>query len=171
MAPTAATERRRLPWVMTRKRNGCAQGKVGGAVPPVVTLGDVPQGNGNAEARVGKRILIVDDSPAVRREVISALEGYDVVEACNGREGAEAIEGDDTLNLVICDVNMPEMGGLEMLERVNGAAANDNLSILMLTTEGQPSLIKRAKKLGAKGWIVKPFDRSHLVAAVRRLTA
>ncbi len=115
-------------------------------------------------------ILIVDDSEAVRREVITALQEFRVVEACDGRQGAELVETLDDLSLVICDVNMPNLNGIEMLERIQGRAANPSVPIVMLTTEGQPALIRRAKELGAKGWIVKPFDPGQLCAAARKLT-
>jgi len=118
-------------------------------------------------------ILIVDDSATVRQQVRLALTegGFEVVEARDGLEGAETIESRTDISLVICDVNMPRMNGLDMLERVKGGGQRADLPVVMLTTEGQPSLIKRAKKNGAKGWIVKPFQAAQLVAAARKLAA
>jgi len=118
-----------------------------------------------------KKVLIVDDSATVRRSVKDALRGFDVIEAADGREGAEVIEGTEDLALAICDVNMPRMGGLEMLERVHDETVRTGLKILMLTTEGQPEVIRQAKALGAKGWVVKPFNPHQLLAAARKLTA
>ena len=120
-----------------------------------------------------KKILVVDDSSAVRQQVSIALTqaGFEVVEATDGVDGAEKIKGGPDISLVICDVNMPRMNGLEMLESVKTVAQNANLPIIMLTTEGQPALIKRAKAAGAKGWIVKPFEAEALVAAAHKLTA
>ena len=123
---------------------------------------------------MGKTILVVDDSPSVRQQVRLALAqaGFDVLEAKDGLDGAEQIEAaNDNIAMVICDVNMPRMNGLEMVERVKGGGQRAALPIIMLTTEGQPALIKRAKAAGAKGWIVKPFKADQLVAAAKKLTA
>jgi two-component system, chemotaxis family, chemotaxis protein CheY len=120
-----------------------------------------------------KRALVVDDSPSVRQQVSLALRqaDFDVVEASDGAEGAERICADSTIAIVICDVNMPRMNGLEMIEKVKAGGANASLPILMLTSEGQPALIARAKLAGAKGWIVKPFKAELLVSAVKKLVA
>jgi two-component system chemotaxis response regulator CheY len=122
---------------------------------------------------MAKKILVVDDSVTVRQQVSSVLEqaGYMVAEAEDGQAGAEAIEGADDISMVICDVNMPRMNGLEMVGRVKKDGARSGLPIVMLTTEGDPSLIAKAKQLGAKGWMVKPFKADHLLAAVQKLTA
>jgi two-component system chemotaxis response regulator CheY len=71
--------------------------------------------------------------------------------------------------MIITDVNMPKMNGLEMIEAIYEAGKHRNIPIVMLTTEGQKSLIARAKSAGAKAWIVKPFVPDQLVAAVRKL--
>ncbi len=118
-----------------------------------------------------KKVLVIDDSAAVRREVAAALSEFDVVQAVDGLEGAEIIESQQDIALAICDLNMPRMTGLEMLERVQNNKANDELKIIMLTTEGQPGTIRKARALGAKGWVVKPFDAKQLLAAARKLTA
>lgn len=118
-----------------------------------------------------RKVLVIDDSSTVRREVAMALAGagYEVLEASDGVDGAAAIDTLHDIALVICDVNMPRMGGLEMLSRVKSDERHSALPIVMLTTEGQPALMRRAKDAGAKGWIVKPFKPAQLVAAVQRL--
>jgi two-component system chemotaxis response regulator CheY len=120
-----------------------------------------------------KKILVVDDSASVRQQVSNALvqAGFDVLEAVDGLDGAEKIEAGNDIAMVICDVNMPRLNGLEMLERVKGGGKNPNLPVVMLTTEGQPQMIQKAKGFGAKGWIVKPFKPDLLVGAVKKLAA
>jgi two-component system chemotaxis response regulator CheY len=121
---------------------------------------------------MAKKILVVDDSGTVRQQVSMALKqaGFDTAEATDGLEGLNMIDTNRTIDMVICDVNMPNMNGLEMIEKVKSKPENKALPILMLTTEGQPSMIKRAKDAGAAGWIVKPFDANQLVAAAKHLT-
>lgn len=118
-----------------------------------------------------KKVLIVDDSQTVRQQVSRALSGagYHVVEAVDGIDGQDKLT--DSVDMVICDVNMPRMSGLEMLEAIKRDGKNANLPCVMLTTECQPQLIERAKKAGAKGWIIKPFKAELLVAAVTKLVA
>ena len=120
-----------------------------------------------------KKILIVDDSATVRQQVAMALShaGFIVVEAIDGVDGIGKIEACADLALVICDVNMPRMNGLEMVEAVKKSGRAAKLPIVMLTTEGDPSLVARAKQAGAKGWIVKPFKPELLLAATKKLAA
>jgi two-component system, chemotaxis family, chemotaxis protein CheY len=119
-----------------------------------------------------KTVLVVDDSSTVRQQVAMALKqaGFAIMEAADGREGLATIESNPNIDMVVCDVNMPNLNGLEMLERVKSNGQHKSLPILMLTTEGQPSMIKRAKAAGAVGWIVKPFDANQLVQTARHLT-
>jgi len=121
---------------------------------------------------MAKTILVVDDSGTVRQQVSMALKqaGFAIVEAADGQEALAAIESNRAIDMVVCDVNMPILNGLEMVEQVKRNPANKSLPILMLTTEGQPSMIKRAKEAGAVGWIVKPFDAGQLVQTAKHLT-
>ena len=95
--------------------------------------------------------------------------GFEIIEALDGKAGADTIDARTDISLVLCDVNMPRMNGMEMLAQVKAEPRNAKLPILMLTTEGQPALMRRAKEAGATGWIVKPFNPAQLVAAVQRL--
>jgi two-component system, chemotaxis family, chemotaxis protein CheY len=119
---------------------------------------------------VAKQVIVIDDSETVRRQVSQALApaGYEVIEAEDGAEGADRIQANRSASLAICDINMPRLNGLDLLEKVRAADAG-HLPFIMLTTEGAPHLIERAMKLGAKGWIVKPFKPDLLLAAVRKI--
>lgn len=115
-----------------------------------------------------KRILVVDDSLSVRRQLDASLSGagYDVIEASNGLEALEEINADHGLSLVITDINMPWMNGLELLERIQ-PHIHDGLPVVLLTAES--SFLRRGKALGAKTWIIKPFKEDQLIEAVNRL--
>jgi two-component system chemotaxis response regulator CheY len=117
-------------------------------------------------------ILVVDDSSTIRQQVSAALgpAGFGVVEAVDGEDALRKLESSSGLAMILCDVNMPKMGGLEMLAEVKQRGRHAHLPILMLTTEGQPELVARARALGAKGWIVKPFKPALLAATVKKLT-
>jgi two-component system chemotaxis response regulator CheY len=116
-----------------------------------------------------KKILVIDDSETIRQQVKQALAatGYEIIEAVNGVDGLEKLRALADLDMALCDVNMPRMNGLDMIAEVQ--RSGPKIPILMLTTEGQPSLIRRARESGAKGWIVKPFKPELLVAAVTKL--
>jgi two-component system chemotaxis response regulator CheY len=118
-----------------------------------------------------KKILLVDDSPSVRQQVRLALTeaGYPVVEANDGLDGLAKLAATPDVGLIISDINMPRMNGLDMVEKVKSEAKHVTLPVLMLTSEGQPALIERAKKAGVKGWVVKPFKADMLLAAVKKL--
>ena len=117
------------------------------------------------------KILIVDDSVLVRRQVGMALvaAGYATVDAVDGADASTKVTTDTAL--IVCDINMPRMNGIELLEHLGGDAATARIPVVMLTTEGQPELIQRAKALGAKYWLVKPFKADLLLAVVKKLVS
>jgi two-component system, chemotaxis family, chemotaxis protein CheY len=119
-----------------------------------------------------KKVLIVDDSQTVRQQVgvVLAHAGFEVLEAVDGEAGAATVAARDDIAAIVCDVNMPRLNGIDMLVRIKSMPNSTAIPVLMLTTERQPALIKKAKDAGAKGWMVKPFKASQLVAAVQKLT-
>lgn len=121
---------------------------------------------------MGKKILIVDDSKTIRQQVSFALSkgGYNVVEAEDGQLGLEKLKGEADVAMVISDVNMPNMNGIEMVQAISKDDSINKVPIIMLTTEGSGELIAQAKEAGAKGWLVKPFKPDQLLAAVAKLT-
>jgi two-component system chemotaxis response regulator CheY len=116
-----------------------------------------------------KTILTVDDSASVRQVVSFALRdaGYETLEAVDGRDALTKLS--DKVNLVITDLNMPNMGGLELIKQVRGGLTNKYVPIVVLTTESQPEKKQEAKAAGATGWIIKPFRPEQLVAVVQRV--
>jgi two-component system chemotaxis response regulator CheY len=117
-----------------------------------------------------KRILLVDDSASVRQVVGIALrrEGYVTIEAANGKE-AVAMLDQGKLNLIISDVNMPVMNGIEFLKAVKQHPTSKFTPVVMLTTEGQDDMKQQGKAAGAKAWIVKPFNPPQLLDVVSKL--
>ncbi|MGK3966517.1 response regulator [Sorangium sp. So ce118] len=119
-----------------------------------------------------KKILLVEDSSTVRQQVGILLSGagYGILEADNGRDAIAAVAAQkEGLAMIIADVNMPVMNGIEMVQGLRDKNLASGVPILMLTTEGQPELIEKARKAGAKGWIIKPFKPDLLLAAVKKL--
>ena len=112
---------------------------------------------------------MVDDSPTIRQQVGAALSqvGFSIVEAVDGVDALAKI--DPATSMMICDINMPRMNGLELVEKMHADARFSAVPVVMLTTEGNPAHISRAKSAGAKGWIIKPFKADVLVATVQRL--
>src|SRR5262245_35473856 len=106
-----------------------------------------------------KQILVVDDSLTVREQVRTVLTsgGYETIEAGDGAEGLQRLSEHAGIAMVLCDVNMPRMNGLEMLDQMKRNGRLAGVTFLLLTSEAQPALIERARKAGAKAWIVKPF--------------
>ena len=117
-----------------------------------------------------KRVLIVEDSSTIRDQLrrILAPEGFDVLDARDGLEGLEMAREHDDIAIMVCDVNMPRMDGIAMITVLR--AEGNETPVLMLTTEGEPELIVKAKKAGARAWIIKPFDERLLVKAIKGLT-
>lgn len=118
-----------------------------------------------------KKILVVDDSETIRLEVTRTLShaGFDLLEARDGAEGLALAGKNPDLSLVILDVNMPVMNGLDMLERLRQNPTTADIAVLLMTTEAEDRLIDRAKKAGAKGWFIKPVKPEMLLMAVNKL--
>jgi two-component system chemotaxis response regulator CheY len=118
------------------------------------------------------KVLVIDDSMMVRQQVKRALgPDFSVTEASDGMDGLEKLSAAPDFALVILDFNMPKMNGIEFLESRIEKANAAHVPVVMLTTEGQAQLIQRAKALGAKAWLVKPFKPDNLLAVARKATA
>jgi len=119
---------------------------------------------------MSKTILVVDDSSSVRTVVKAALmsAGYNVIEASDGKDGISKLTG-EKVHLIISDVNMPNMNGIEMVKEIKKLPNYKFTPICMLTTESEQSKMAEGKAAGAKAWIVKPFQPPKLLDAVSKL--
>ena len=111
-----------------------------------------------------KTVLTVDDSRTIRQMLRAALldAGMEVLQAEDGVQG---------LDVIVTDINMPRMDGFGFIEAVRGSERHRAIPILVLTTESVDDKKDRARRLGATGWIVKPFDPVKLVSAINRVAA
>lgn len=118
-----------------------------------------------------KKVLVVDDSETIRLEVSRTLgqAGFTVLEARDGAEGLAVATKNPDVALLVLDVNMPVMNGLEMLERLRQSPVTADIPVLLMTTEAEDRLIERAKKAGAKGWFIKPVKPEMLLMATNKL--
>lgn len=117
------------------------------------------------------KILIVDDAKTIRQQVNFTLTkgGFEVIEAEDGLDGIAKLKANKDVKAIISDINMPNLGGLEMVSQINTNNELPHPPILMLTTEGAAEMIAEAKKVGASGWITKPFKPEVLIEAVKKL--
>lgn len=118
-----------------------------------------------------KQILIVDDSATVRHQLRSFLvsQGFEVIEADSGNAGLSQAQG-RPFDLIICDVNMPGMSGIDMVALVRKLPAHGATPIFMLTTESAADVTKRGKDAGATAWMVKPFRPEILLKGIQKVT-
>ena len=117
-----------------------------------------------------KTVLIVDDSATIRQVVGMTLKGagYEVMEACDGKDALRKLDG-KKINLIISDVNMPNMDGITFVRELKKNAAYKFVPVIMLTTEGNEEKKKAGQEAGAKAWVVKPFQPAQMLAAVSKL--
>ena len=116
------------------------------------------------------RVLTVDDSPTILSMLNHVLKaaGFDVVQAADGQKGLDAMQK-ESFDVVITDINMPVMDGIEFIKNVRASGANKNLPILILTTESSPEKRNLGREAGGTGWIVKPFDPQKLISVIHRV--
>jgi two-component system chemotaxis response regulator CheY len=117
-----------------------------------------------------KTILTVDDSATARQMTGLVLRGagYEVIEAVDGEDALSKAQG-RKLNLVVTDIHMPKMDGLEFTRRLRAMEEFKFVPVVLLTTESQPEKKQEGKAAGATGWIVKPFNPEQLLAVVKKV--
>jgi two-component system chemotaxis response regulator CheY len=119
---------------------------------------------------MSKIVMTVDDSRSVRQMVSFTLQqaGYQVIEAEDGADALRKLNG-SKVNMVLTDLNMPNMNGIELTKALRADQAYKFVPIILLTTESQDSKKLEGKAAGATGWIVKPFKPEQLLAVIKKV--
>ena len=120
---------------------------------------------------MGKTALVVDDSPTMRQMVAFTLTnaGFTVVEAQDGKDAVTKAAAGSKMDIVVTDLNMPEMDGITLIKELRKMSAFKFTPILMLTTESAMDKKKEGKEAGATGWIVKPFNPDVLLKTIAKV--
>lgn len=119
---------------------------------------------------MGKVIMTADDSASVRQMVGFTLKqaGYEVIEGVDGKDALGKLNG-NRVDMVITDLNMPNMDGIELIRQIRTNSKYKFIPIIMLTTESQAAKKQEGKAAGATGWIVKPFKPEQLIAVIKKV--
>lgn len=118
---------------------------------------------------MGKNILIADDSSSMRQMLLFTLSeaGHAVTQSVDGSDALSKFTKD--VNLVITDLNMPKLNGIELIKSIRNGTVNKFVPIIMLTTESETSKKEDGKKAGATAWIVKPFTPENLLETIKKV--
>lgn len=117
-----------------------------------------------------RRVMTVDDSVSIRQMIVETLEdvNFDVLEAEDGQDAMDLLEK-ESVDLVITDLNMPRMDGIELIKKIRNNPDHRFIPIIMLTTESAREKKEMGRNAGATGWIVKPFDAESLLRVVKKV--
>lgn len=118
-----------------------------------------------------KTILIVDDASSMRGLITMTLKGngYIVIEGSDGKDGFEKLKLTEKVDLIVTDLNMPNMDGIGFIKAVKEMSQYKFVPIIMLTTESQEEKKEQGRLAGAKAWIVKPFKPDILLGAIKKI--
>jgi two-component system chemotaxis response regulator CheY len=118
-----------------------------------------------------KKVLVVDDSALIHQMYKMVLMRYrcEIVQALNGQDGLDKLEKNPDVNMMLVDINMPLMNGLEFIQKVRALGKYDNIPIIIVSTEGKEEDTQRGLALGAKGYVKKPFQPSDLHSLIGKL--
>ena len=119
---------------------------------------------------MSKVILTADDSASIRQMVTFTITnaGYEVIEAVEGGGALQKVEG-KSIDMVITDLNMPNLNGIELIKKLREHPQHKFVPIVLLTTESQAEKKQEGKKAGATGWIVKPFKPEQLIGIIKKV--
>jgi two-component system chemotaxis response regulator CheY len=118
-----------------------------------------------------KRVLVVDDSPTTRALIVAAIDemdGFETIEAPSGFEALKRIP-QQSLDLIVTDINMPDINGLEIVHFVKHHPEYRTIPMVIVSTEGSDEDVRRGLNLGAAAYVKKPFEAEHLRSTIRRL--
>jgi len=118
-----------------------------------------------------RKVLIVDDSKLLHRMFEMMLRQYPLVHAYDGQEALDRLAENGDVDLVLLDMNMPRMNGLELLKAMKADARFQRIPVVLVTTEGSDEQTQRGLEAGAAEYVKKPFRNEELLAVVQRLTA
>jgi two-component system chemotaxis response regulator CheY len=118
-----------------------------------------------------RKVLVVDDSKLLHRMFEMMLRQYPLVHAYDGKEALQRLSENRDVDLVLLDMNMPRMTGLELLEAMKADAAMKKIPVVLVTTEGSDEQTQRGLEAGAAAYVKKPFKNEELIAVVQRLTS
>ena len=116
-------------------------------------------------------VLVVDDSPTMVMSLKTTLtmRGFQVETAGDGRAALDKLQSGLKPNLVLTDINMPVMGGMELIRNIRALPALKFVPILTLTTETEAGKREEGKRAGATGWLVKPLSGNDLIAVIKKV--
>lgn len=119
---------------------------------------------------MGYRVLIVEDSPTTRAMITSAIEVINDIEVSEASSGFEALKllPHHTFNLIITDINMPDINGLELVSFIKKTPAYSHIPLIIVTTEGGVKDMEKGLQLGADEYVVKPFEPAQLQRLVKK---
>ncbi len=118
-----------------------------------------------------KKVLVIDDSALIHQMYKMVLMRYkcDIVDALNGQDGLDKLAKNPDTDMILLDINMPLMNGLEFIKKVKGLGTYDHIPIIIVSTEGKEEDTMRGLSLGAKGYVKKPFQPSDLHTLIEKL--
>lgn len=118
-----------------------------------------------------KKILVVDDSKLMHKMYEVMLRQYPLVHAMDGRDALSKLSEHDDVELVLLDINMPNMNGLEFLDAIRKDGSYDGLQVVIISTEGKEEDTQRGLEAGATAYVKKPFRSEEIVETISRLEA
>jgi len=118
-----------------------------------------------------RKILVVEDSKLMQKMYEVMLRQYALVYASDGRQALDRLHEHEDVDLVLLDVNMPNMNGIEFLEEVRAGGGRDGMSVIIISTEGRDDAAARGLEAGAAAYIKKPFHSEEILDVISRLQA